>query len=511
MKNKFFKYLTIFLLLIITACGKNIDPQTNKVMQKKLRYPAVAGQFYSDDKDVLLSEIAKHLSDKDKMVKERVRAILVPHAGYDFSGNVAAYAYNEIKYKEYNNEFIICNSHAAFFEGISVDDSDVWVTPLGDVEVNHDMAQKLVNESDIINFNSQAHDRDHSLEVQLPFLQTVIRGDFKIIPILFGSTNGGHEALEKALYKLVDDDDLIVISTDMSHYPEYDVANEIDKETLAHIARLDIKALEGHIGSTEARHVPNEETLLCGVDGVKTIMGLASIFDWTAKNLFYANSGDTKIGEKERVVGYGAVVFFGESNKKTVKEAESGFSVDLTDALTPEQKEMLREIAKTTVEGYITKGQIPKLEIKDDRLLKKEGAFVTIKKRGELRGCIGQIIPSGQPLWRVVQDMAIAAAIDDPRFEKVNRKELDSLSYEISVLSPPEQINDWKKIRLGEHGVIVKQGFNSGVFLPQVADETGWSLEEFLSQLCYQKAGLPPTCYKDSQSIELKVFTAQVF
>ncbi len=178
--------------------------------------------------------------------------------------------------------------------------------------------------------------------------------------------------------------------------------------------------------------------------------------------------------------------------------------------LNDEQQKKLLNIAKEVVGSYIKTGSVPEFEITDERLNWKEGAFVTLKKDGKLRGCIGQIVPGDKPLWKVVQDMAIAAASEDNRFTPLNSDELNSLEYEISVLSAPQKINNWRDIELGKHGVIIKKGINGGVFLPQVADETGWSKEEFLSQLCYQKAGLPPDSYKDD-GIEIKVFTAQVF
>ncbi|MFA5359722.1 MAG: AmmeMemoRadiSam system protein A [Patescibacteria group bacterium] len=173
-----------------------------------------------------------------------------------------------------------------------------------------------------------------------------------------------------------------------------------------------------------------------------------------------------------------------------------------------EQKELLK-IAKETVENFVLNGKIPEFNITDEKLKKRQGAFVTLHKDGELRGCIGQIAPSNEPLWQVVRNMAVAACSEDNRFDSVSEDELKALEYEISILSVPELIDDWQKIELGKHGVIIKQGGRSGVFLPQVATETGWNLEEFLSELCSQKAGLSPGCYKDKNT-QILVFTAQI-
>ncbi|MFH0923804.1 MAG: AmmeMemoRadiSam system protein B, partial [Candidatus Falkowbacteria bacterium] len=430
----------------------------------------------------------------------RVKAIMAPHAGYDFSAPVAAYSFARLKGRKINTAVIICNSHSSYFDGIALDDSDTWQTPLGLVEVDKDLAGKLVKADDAIKYSSEAHKTDHVLEVQLPFLQTVLSGEFKIVPILFGNThNDDYKKLAKALADNLGEDDIIVVSSDMSHYPSYEDANEIDRETLEIIKTGDIAELENHIKETENQDIPNEQTLLCGIDGVKTAMELYNILGWDKIEILkYANSGDASIGDKASVVGYGAVAF--------IKTAENDQQI-----LNEQQQKILLNIAKTAVETYVNKGEIVEFNITDEKLNNKEGAFVTLHNSGKLRGCIGQVAPSDKPLWQVTRDMAIAAATKDDRFSPVNKDELDKIDYEISVLSAPEKIDNWQDIELGRHGVIAQKGRRGGVFLPQVALETGWSKEEFLSQLCFQKAGLAPDCYKNDKEVELKVFTAQVF
>lgn len=174
------------------------------------------------------------------------------------------------------------------------------------------------------------------------------------------------------------------------------------------------------------------------------------------------------------------------------------------------QKKQLIEIAKSSVEEYVKTGNVLDFEIEDKELNQKQGAFVTLKTEGDLRGCIGQIEPSEKPLWQVVRDMAIEAATGDPRFYPVQAEDLEKIDYEISVLSIPEKIDNWQDIELGKHGVIVRSDLQGGVFLPQVATETGWDLEEFLVNLCSSKAGLDPDAYKTGEA-DLYIFTAQVF
>jgi len=179
--------------------------------------------------------------------------------------------------------------------------------------------------------------------------------------------------------------------------------------------------------------------------------------------------------------------------------------------LTKQEQNILLDIAKKTVESFVKNNRIPTFNITNKNLNQNQGAFVTLHKNNQLRGCIGQIMFSNQPLWQVVRDMAIAAASQDYRFSPITEDELSQIYYEISVLSKPTKVDNWQDIKLGKHGVIVKKNNHSGVFLPQVATETGWDLEKFLSQLCAQKAGLDPNSYKNDPDIELKVFTAQIF
>jgi AmmeMemoRadiSam system protein A len=207
-----------------------------------------------------------------------------------------------------------------------------------------------------------------------------------------------------------------------------------------------------------------------------------------------ANSGDVS-NDKSRVVGYAAVGFFGERRDMLLNRAE--------------QKRLL-QIARASVEGVVKNGRTPQFKESSKMLNEELGAFVTLRENGELRGCIGRFTPTDIPLYQVVSNMAVSAATEDMRFTPVTTGELPKIKYEISVLSRLKPAADWQKIRLGRDGVkLVKDG-RGGVFLPQVAAETGWGLDEFLGQLCSQKAGLPRECYKDPAA-KIFTFTAQVF
>ncbi len=476
--------------------------QKEKIKSKnmfKIRPAYVAGQFYPGNALELKNKIKNYLNEAeiDLPTKATPRAIMVPHAGYEFSGAVAAYSYKTLQNKNIKRVFLLGNSHKAYFDGIAIDNNDFWQTPLGRVSVDLICAKKLSSLSDKIFLNSEAHIGDHILEVQIPFLQIVLGDNFKIIPMVFGNKNReDYNELIKVLKEIWQEGDLLVVGSDLSHYPAYNDANQIDKESLKYIFNKDVAGLERYIARIETERIPNEETLMCGPDSIKTMMALAKEFNWQGKILKYANSGDSLIGDEDRVVGYGALVFWEE--KTCIQK------------LNQEQRKTLLNIAKESVENYIKYGKVPNFEINDPELSKQQGAFVTLHKDGKLRGCIGRILPGQEPLWQVVRGMAIAAATEDNRFLPVGESELSDLDYEISVLSVPKEIDDWQEIELGKDGVIIQKGFHSGVFLPQVADETAWSKEEFLAHLCADKAGLSPNCFKDDDVV-IKIFQAEVF
>ena len=491
------KLVFVFIIILfLTACSAE---QASNDMPKKIRPPAVAGQFYPAAAEEITEQINGYLKQASTpQVGGEIKAIIVPHAGYDFSGQVAAYGFKLLKGVKINTAVLIGNSHTAYFDGAAIDSSDVWQTPLGQVAVDKELADKLIKADSAIKYDASVHGQDHVLEVEIPFLQVVLAGNFKIVPIMLGNkADDSYKKLAKALKDNLGENDVVVVSSDMSHYPKHEDANKIDRGALEKIKSGKVDELEKYVESVENSGVANEQTVLCGIDAVKTLLELARLSGWDKiEVLKYLNSGDVSgIGDKNRVVGYGAVAFA---------------QIQTAGGLNREQRELLLTMAKETVESFVTTGQAPEFDVTDERLKQKQGAFVTLTKNGQLRGCIGQIVPTDEPLWQVVREMAVAACSEDGRFNPVEKSELDELEYEVSVLSAPEAIDDWKKIELGKQGVIIRKGGRSGVFLPQVATETGWTLEEFLGQLCSQKAGLSPSCYKDKDT-EIQIFSAQVF
>ncbi|MCK4533874.1 AmmeMemoRadiSam system protein A, partial [bacterium] len=292
-------------------------------------------------------------------------------------------------------------------------------------------------------------------------------------------------------------------STDMSHYYVYGKACLMDGLTLRLLEEYNIEGLINNVGKGDCE--------LCGMAGVITLMESCKTLGANKiKLLNYANSGDVT-GNKNRVVGYSSLVVSRHysktelTKKKELKSSQRGKKMLINES----QKEKLLKIARLTLETYLTTKNKPDFQIEDEILKEKRGTFVTLHKNDKLRGCIGNMVGQ-KALWKTVRDMVIESALNDSRFSPVTKEELNQIDIEISVLTPLERVDDVEKIIMGKHGVIIKKGFRQGVFLPQVADETGWSREEFLSALCSHKAGLPVDAWKD-KDVEIYIFSAQVF
>ncbi len=463
-----------------------------------IKEPNVAGGFYSADPKELSDSIDYLEASTGPVPADRkILIAIAPHAGYPYSGPVAAFTYKAIAQNHYKTIVVIGPSHFSPFEGISVWPKGGFKTPLGIVPVDEGFAQALLKENPKFQFLPQVFEREHSIEVELPFLQKTFTS-LHIVPILMGDPDPQVcKDLAVALDKLIGnrDDVLVLVSSDMSHYYTYDVANQMDARTLETIKAIDPKSFfEGNISR-------NME--MCGFVPVTTALLLAKLRGIKhVEVLKHANSGDTS-GDKTRVVGYSSVIFYSDLLGQSASDT-GGIT-----ALNAAEKKELLGIARQSIETFVKTGKTPDITVKEARLNEIEGAFVTITKHGALRGCIGNILGE-EPLFKTIRDMAVAAASQDPRFTPLTAVELKDIDLEISVLSKPRRVKDASEIQMGIHGVIVSRDGHQGVFLPQVATETGWSRQEFLGQLCSQKAGLPPDAWKDPNTA-LYVFTADVF
>jgi len=502
----FLVILIVFAILLQIFLFSRKEKGTEKKLEiskkeKIIREAAVAGQFYPAQNSEIETQIDQFFGNvKIPQISGKISALILPHAGYQFSGQVAAFGYKFLfeNFKENLNEektiVLIGSSHHYPIEGVVVDDSDIWETSLGEIEVDKNLVEFLKKESSIFKIDSTPHKREHSLEVQVPFLQKIFP-KFKILPILLNQLREDElEKVSQILAVISGENVVFIASSDMSHYPKYEDANYADKKVIDAILSGKAEDLEKTIKNLEKENIQNAATFLCGKESVKVVMKIAEKIGADKIELLnYANSGDTPFGDKKNVVGYSAIAFLIEEKPLTIED----------------QKTLLR-ITRETVETYIREGKIPEFKINSPFLNKKLGAFVTIKKHGDLRGCIGRFSPTDIPLYQVVSQMAIASATQDARFTPVKVDELKDLKYEISVLSSLKMINDLKEIEIGKHGVQIKYGLRSGVFLPQVAIENNWDLETFLSMLCREKLGLAENCYQEKDA-QIYIFTAQVF
>jgi len=457
-----------------------------------------ANRFYTGDARELSEEVDSFLAlHRNDAKYSNVAALIVPHAGYYFSGNVAASAYMAIDpKKQYKRIFLLGPSHHEWLDGASVNtEADWYATPLGQVKVDHETAVALTNTDSVFCYRSEAHDREHCLEVQLPFLQRSFKEVPPIVPIVI-STND-YEKLKRmaeVLKPYFTDENLFVISSDFSHYPSYEDACEVDAKTGKAVESGDVEEFIATINANARSGKRNLATSACGEFAIITLM-LMLDKQYEVKHLMYQNSGNIDNHDHSRVVGYHSFAILRKENT----------SFTLSDA----DKKALKEIAFNSIRDSLDGKPIaqPTLTSYLSPLTSKCGAFVSLHKHGHLRGCIGHF-GEDYPLYEIVAEMARAAAFEDPRFKPVTRDELNDLDIEISVLTPMRRIQSLDEFELHRHGIYIKKGYRSGTFLPQVADEVNWTKEEFVGHCSQDKAGLGWDGWRDA---ELYVYEAIVF
>lgn len=468
-----------------------------------VRKPVVAGSFYPADSSNLSSTIDQYLSSVDVELEGEIFGLVSPHAGYVYSGQTAAFAYNALKNKDKKLVILLGPSHRYYVKGFSVCDEGEWETPLGAVKIDKDFASKLKAHSELIINEPEAHSQEHSLEVQVPFLQKVL-DDFKIVPIAFNFDEPSllgvlSTALTEELKNR--EDWVIVASTDLYHGYNYSKAKDVTDKVNKYLLKLDYEGLLEYDREMRKSGV----CAACGCSGIAVLMQVMKNLGIVKVELLEkTTSGDVTGDKSGYVVGYGAWVFSGEElEKKETNKSESEFDFNLSEA----DKEELLNIARKTLNEYVRNKKVPDFTIESGVLQRKCGAFVTLKKKnGALRGCIGHIVAE-KPLFLVIRDMAIAASTQDYRFPPVKPSEIDNIEIEISVLTPMQKVNSADEIKVGRDGLLIRRGYNSGLLLPQVPVEQGWDKETFLEHTCY-KAGLPPDAWKSS---ELWKFQAIVF
>lgn len=453
-----------------------------------IRKAIVAGTFYEKNAEMLSRHIDFFLQNvkREPFPSENILALIAPHAGYVYSGQVAAYAYLLVQGKDYETVIIIAPSHHYGFKGCSIYPKGGYETPLGTAKIDEPLASELSKASGF-KYIPEAHQMEHSVEVQIPFIQKTLP-QAKIVPIVMGyQTKKTITTLANALAKVLPGKKALVIaSTDMSHYLSKKEANKIDSETISLIQSFKTNDL--------LRKIERGENIMCGGGPVvSTLLYGQKKKEAKVEILSYADSSPSG-SPKSQVVGYLAAALYLETSTHKFN-------------LSPEEKKELLRLARLTIERFIRQNEIVNYKTQNPNFLTQKGAFVTLKKKGGLRGCIG-FIDSVLPLYETVIRASIYAACRDQRFPPVSVEELKDLEVEISVLSPLKKINNPHLIKVGKHGLIISKEDKKGLLLPQVPVENRWSRETFLQQACL-KAGLPRNAWKEGADIY--IFEAIVF
>lgn len=468
-------------LILSGSCNGGGKPEN-----KQIRPAAVAGSFYPREKATLTNQLKTFFKVfRKQKVLDDVAAIIVPHAGYVFSGEVAASAFATINPdKEYEHIFIIGPSHYIAMDGASLNNEyGFYNTPIGNVRVDTELCDELIKDYSCFSHHHEAHDREHCLEIQLPFIQYHLNHEAKIVPIVIGTQSEDRiSEISDALKPYFNEKNLFIISSDFSHYPTYEGAKTSDARTESAIETGSPDNFLWAIKKNSYAGIPGLVTSACGESAILTLLYLCShVKNISIKHLMYENSGDSIYGKKDSVVGYHSFLFT-RNNSDLEKNKFS---------LSDNEKKVLLKIARDSIVFKLKNNVLPSSSSYNltKTLEMPCGAFVSLNKKGKLRGCIGRFAVR-QPLYEIVREMALAAAFEDPRFQMVKEDEIESINIEISVLSPLKRINSIDEFSLGKQGIYMKKGLLSGTFLPQVAKETGWTKEEFLGHCSRDKAGL---------------------
>jgi AmmeMemoRadiSam system protein B/AmmeMemoRadiSam system protein A len=451
---------------------------------RRVRPPLVAGQFYPRDPAELEAQVRSYLAQARREVETPVRIVLVPHAGYMYSGQIAAHSFRQLD-SGFKRAVILAANHTpeAFYNGVSVDRATHYQLPGFEVAVSP-AAAALLSRPGFVEVPA-AH-ASHVIEVELPFLREVAGQPFEIVPLIVGQLSRADTgAIASHLLSLAEPKTIFVFSIDLSHYHPYDLAVSKDRSCLSSLVEMDADAIAQ-----------------CDTDGTHVLLvmtELAARLGLTPRLLAYRNSGDVS-GDKSRgVVGYGALVY--------EERFELGHS----------ERKALGRFARQVVETRVREGREPQppeeLLRRFPRLSVPRAAFVTLKKRGDLRGCIGSLVAT-RPLAQDVAQNAASAAVRDPRFAPVRPEELGDLNLTVSVLEPPRPLEglpvDDLPARLGETrpGLILELLGRQSTFLPEVWKEIP-DPATFLAHLC-QKQGAPPSCWRDPNA-RFQTYRVQYF
>ncbi|OGF63858.1 MAG: hypothetical protein A2Y62_18910 [Candidatus Fischerbacteria bacterium RBG_13_37_8] len=478
---------------------------------EKIRQPLLAGSWYEGSQEALNKQLDTFFTRAADNVKETFDepplALIVPHAGYIYSGLGAASGYRLLIKHKFERIIILAFSHSSNHSSIAVSDFDAYKTPLGDVPVDTALAKELLKQKEIFETIPSIDQREHSMEIQLPFIKKTAP-EAKVLGLYVGTLSD--KQFSKAadfLKQYATPKTLFVVSSDFTHYGEnYGYVpfpyNDNTKQYLATLDRGAINEILEYNYKGFLQYLKETGATICGRNPITLLSYILQTLN--NKNIKgiqanYYTSGDIT-GDFSNSVSYATLAFYisSKGNKPNFPQ------------LTEENKKFLLKLARDSIAYYFTHKSLMSIDDKKTPLSPAlkivRGAFVTLKINKQLRGCIGHIEPV-QELYKDVIENAVNAAFSDPRFQPLTEAELPKVDIDISALTPFTKINNLDEILVGKHGIIIKKGFHQAVFLPQVPVEQGWNKTQYLENLCY-KAGLKKDDYLDAN---LYIFSADVF
>lgn len=480
---------------------------------ESVRESALAGAWYPGDPKEL-AEYVDGLLDGVRVTRPEgtVRALVAPHAGYRYSGATAAGAIALIRGKSYQRVIVLAPSHRSGFRGLSIADVAAYETPLGSISLDAEAIAAL-RRSDLVVSDPVAHQGEHAIEIELPLLQRALAPAWRLVPVLVGRLEGADYGKAVDLLRpLADEDTLLVVSSDFTHFgPRFRfMPFPLDDETPGRIRALDDGAIEPILAADAAGFLDYQERTGITVCGYRPLALLLHMLpaDAVVERVAYSTSGDLT-GDYGNSVSYAALVVMAPNPFSAENAGITRFRATRT--VGESDLKLLHRLAVLAVgRAVIGLSQRQDPELGDAlqglpaHLREPSGAFVTLKRKGHLRGCIGNIQPR-RPLYLAVLEHGVNAARNDHRFRPMGPDELKDLEVEVSVLSPPRGIGSFVEFRVGEQGVILRKDGHRALFLPEVALEQGWTREDTLSHLAL-KAGLNADAWREGASLE--VFTS---
>ena len=478
--------IVAMMFLMISCSGEDV----------KVIVSPLAGSWYSGTKGSLEKEIGSMLGNEKSVTTEKPFAFIMPHAGYIYSGKTAAAVIPYMKGYGFKRVVILAPTHrAAIMNSACLSGAGKFRTPFGDITVDSAFEEKLLMNK-LFFRNAELHAPEHSAQIEIPFIQYAL-GDVKIVPVIVGRLDSKSiKSIADTLKNLIDDKTLVIASSDFTHYgASYDYL-PFSKDIPENLKKLDMEAfgfIEKKNASGFINYINETGDTICGEFPIAVLLEMLPEKS-EAKLLKYDTSGRIT-GNYTNSVSYMSIMF---NNPEASMFSEN------------DKKELLK-LARGTLEYFMTYGKMPSTKdigvTLSPAMEKDMGVFVTLHENGELRGCIGEIFPRRQ-LWKAVMAQSVNSGLNDYRFKPVTKEELPKIEFEISALTPPEKVDSWKDIVIGKHGMTLEKGGYSAVFLPQVAPEQGWDLEETLSHLS-RKAGLPADAWREGA--HFSVFEAVVF